>query len=91
MTPPSIKIKPYKSDPILVYGKARCAVTFGSTSVPVKWHIISGYCGPMLVANIALQPGIISFTEKTETFEPILMIGNEEKDKLHLNFRALGS
>ena len=44
MVPSSIKIKPYKSKPIPVYGIAHCAVTFGETSIPVEWHIIAGSC-----------------------------------------------
>ena len=41
MVPSSIKIKPYKSEPIPVYGTARRVVTFGETSIPVEWYIIA--------------------------------------------------
>ena len=44
MVPSNAKLKPYNSSPIPVLGIARCAVTFGSTSIPVEWHIISGTC-----------------------------------------------
>ena len=37
MGPTTVKIKPYNSDPIPALGVARCAVSFGSTSVPVDW------------------------------------------------------
>ena len=48
MIPSKTKIKPYNSEPIQVYGIARCAVTFGATSIPVEWHILSGSCDPIL-------------------------------------------
>ena len=74
MVKTKIKIQPYKSDPIPIYGIARCAVSFGSTSVPVEWHIISGSCAPILSGIISRQLGIISFNEKPNTYEPIQMI-----------------
>ena len=40
MVPSKLRIKPYKSEPISVFGEARCSVTFGGTSI--VWHIISG-------------------------------------------------
>ena len=51
MIPSKVKIKPYNSEPIAVHGEARCAVTFGSTSIPVVWHIISGSSEPILSGN----------------------------------------
>ena len=59
MVPSSSKIKPYKSAPISVYGKARCAVSFGESSVPVVWHIIPGSCEPVLDGNTSVQLGIV--------------------------------
>ena len=44
IVPSRIKIKPYNSTPIPVFGVSRCAVTFGMRSVPVLWHIIEGSC-----------------------------------------------
>ncbi|CAB3989036.1 Hypothetical predicted protein [Paramuricea clavata] len=55
MIPSKVRIKPYKSTPIPVHGQARCAVTFGQTSVPVMWHIISGSCEPIIARKMALQ------------------------------------
>ena len=40
LMPSKLKIKPYNSPAIPVYGEARCSVTFGPTSVPVVWHVI---------------------------------------------------
>ena len=81
MVPSSIKIKLYKSKPIPVYGIACCAVTFGETSIPVEWHIIAGSCEPILSGDKALQLGIIHFTQKADTFRPILMIDRHTKGK----------
>ena len=36
MTPSKVKIKPYYGKVIPVYGIPRCAVSFGSTSIPVE-------------------------------------------------------
>ena len=63
----NVKIKPYNGPPIPVYGEVMCAVTFGANSVPVKWHIISGSCEPILAGNIAIQLGIIQFTAWNNT------------------------
>lgn len=97
MYPSKIKIKPYNSNPIKVHGEARCAVTYGSTSVPVVWHIISGDCEPILSGNSSLQLGIIEFKKPEETFQPILMIESVEKEELQnilarypQNFHGLG-
>ena len=78
MTPSSHKLKPYKSATIPVQGIARCAVTFGSTSIPVEWNIIDGTCQPILSGNAAKELGIITFKSKPPVFAPINMI--EAKD-----------
>ena len=97
MVPSKVKIKPYSSDPIPVFGEARCAVTFGRTSIPVNWHIISGSCEPILSGNAALQLGIIQFNKSEDTFQPILMIKKENQGNLQDilakypdNFNGLG-
>ena len=82
MLPSTKRIKPYKSTPIKVYGEARCAVTFGNSSVPVIWHIISGSCEPILDGKAALQLGIITFNAQEQTFQPVLMIETECKSEL---------
>ena len=97
LTPSKIKIKPYNSDPIKVYGEARCAVTYGSTSVSVLWHVISGSSEPILSGNASLQLGIIEFKKPDDVFEPILLIEADEKEELQQilaryphNFSGLG-
>ena len=86
MTPSKVKIKPYNSKIIPVYGIARCAVSFGGTSVPFEWHIISSSCEPILSGDRTLQLGIINFNAEPSTFQPILMIDKtlkgEEKEKI---------
>ena len=77
MLPSPVKLKPYNSLPISVLGVARCAVTFGSTSIPVEWYIISGSCEPILAGDAALQLGIIKFTRSPDVFHPVLMIDKE--------------
>ena len=62
------------SDPIPVYGIARCAVSFGATSLPVEWHISSGYCEPILSGTTSRQLGIINFNSTPDSYEPIQMI-----------------
>ena len=64
-----------------MYGEVRCAVTFGSTSIPVIWHVISGNCEPVLSGNAALQLGIIQFNKNPETFQPLRVINNEIVNK----------
>ena len=81
MTPSRVKIKPYKSSPINVHGEVRCSVTFGNTSIPTVWHVISGSCEPILSGQSALQLGIIKFTNKPDAFEPVLMISTQAKGK----------
>ena len=68
------KINPYNNPPLPVYGEARCSVTFGHTTVPLVWHIISGSWEPILDGNTALQLGIISFKSSPDAYQPILMI-----------------
>ena len=74
MIPSKAKIKPYNSDPIPVQGVARCAVTFGTRSIPVIWHIIQGVCEPILSGNAAVQLGILHFNENPQTLIPIHLI-----------------
>ena len=85
MVPSKVKIKPYKSNAIPVYGITTCAVTFGSSSIPVQWHI-SGSCEPILARDKGLQLGIIDFNAKPNILQPINMIdksvSNDEKDPL---------
>ena len=81
MVPFSSKIKPYKSAPISVYGKARCAVSFGESSVPVVWHIIPGSCEPVLDGNTSVQLGIVQlgiveFKSKPSPLQLVLMMAH---------------
>ena len=82
LVPSNVKIKPYNSPPIPVYGKAMCAVTFDANSVPVKRHIISGPSEPISAGNIAFQLGIIQFNSNPATFQPVLMIDSKDKKDL---------
>ena len=68
------KIKPYNSTPIPVYGEAKCAVTLGSTSIPVTWHILSGSCEPILSGDDAVALGLIQFNKTQYIFNPISMV-----------------
>ena len=82
MTPSTTNIKPYNSPSLPVYGEARCSVTFGSTSVPVVWHILSGSCEPILAGHLCEQLGIISFNESPPSHHPVRMIyANAPSDK----------
>ena len=74
MVESKVRIQPYKSDPIPVYGTARCAVSFGTTIIPVDWHIISGSCEPILSGTASRQLSIIRFNATPDTYEPIHMI-----------------
>ena len=78
MAPSRVKIKPYNSTPIKVLGEARCAVSFGSSSIPVMWHIVEGSCEPILAGLSAVQLGIIQFNATPDTFQPVLMLGNSK-------------
>ena len=77
MVPSKTRLKPYGSAPIPVHGEARCAVTFGSTSVPVNWHIVSGSCEPILAGSACEELGIIQFNESPAPFQPIRMIESD--------------
>ena len=80
MSASTATLKPYNSSPIKVYGEARCAVTFGATSVPVVWHIISGSSEPILSGLAAVQLGIIKFNKFSKPFHPINMISRTRSD-----------
>ena len=98
MLPSSQKLKPYNSEPIPVLGVARCAVTFGQTSIPVLWHVIKGSCVPILSGNAARELGIIRFNSKPNVFNPIHMISSSDSKKriqdvllrYNDNFKELG-
>ena len=74
MVPTTTKIKPYNSPTIPVIGIAKCDVTFGSTSIPVDWHIIDTPCEPVLAGQSAVQLGIIQFDPQPEVYQPVQMI-----------------
>ena len=74
MFPLNTKLKPLNSDPIKVEGQTICAVTFGSSSVPVKWHVISAECEPILAGSSTISLGIIKFNHKQGILAPIKMI-----------------
>ena len=97
MVPTNSKLKPYNSPPIPVIGTARCSVTFGSTSIPVVWHIIDGQCQPILSGQSAKQLGIISFQSEPSVFFPVNMIHTQAKDEIQdilithkENFQGIG-
>ena len=83
MVPSKVKIKPYNSTPVPVHGEARCAVSFGKSSVPVVWHIISGFCEPILSGSAAQKLGIIQFNSTPEIFQSISMIEECKSQELH--------
>ena len=82
MTSTHVKIKPYKSKVIPAFGESRCAVSFGSRSVLVVWHIIKEDCEPVLAGISAKQLGIIKFQPRPEPFMPVNMIKNDDKHRL---------
>ena len=82
LVPSDVKIQPYKSAPIPVYGTARCAVSFGRSIIPVEWHVISGSCEPILAGTAARQLGIIQFNSTPDMFEPIHMISEHADSDL---------
>lgn len=100
LQPSSVKLKPYNSVPIPVYGVARCAVTFGTTSIPVIWHVISGNSEPVLSGVEAIQLGIIEFKDSPTVLKPIHMIKSDNRSlkgniqstlsKFPQNFQGLG-
>ena len=81
MTSSSTKIKPYNSNPIPVSGVAKCAVTFGLSSIPVDWHIIRGSCEPILSGQAAVDLGIINFSNTPPIYQPIHMIDSNLSGK----------
>ena len=77
MVPSNARLKPYGSAPIPVHGVAKCAVTFGSTSVPVNWQLISGSCEAILAGSVCEELGIIQFNKAPQPFQPINMIDTD--------------
>ncbi|CAB4037289.1 Hypothetical predicted protein [Paramuricea clavata] len=97
MVPTTTKAKPYNSPTISVIGIAKCAVTFGSTSIPVDWHIIDTPCEPVLAGQSAVQLGIIQFDPQADVYQPVRMIQCSKKEALQdilkkypQNFEELG-
>ena len=101
--PSTIRIYPYRSDPIQIRGTALCSVSFKDRSIPVNFHILPGSCQPILAGTTALQLKIITFDGSDESYNPILMIDNDaHKDgefslkitnilqKFPQNFQGLG-
>ena len=91
------RLKPFNSDPIKVEGQAICAVTFGSNSVPVKWHIIASKYETILTGNSVTALGIIEFNHKQGILASISMIGNDLQGKIQSclvesshNFKTIG-
>ena len=80
--PTTTKIKPYKSPTMPVTGIGKCAVTFGSTSIPMVWHIIDKPCEPVLAGQSAVQLGIIQFDAKPEVYQPVQMTQCTRKEAL---------
>ena len=89
MKPSNTKIKPYNSEPIKVSGVSRCAVTFGTRSTPVLWHIIRGSCEPILGGNPAVQLGILKFNKQPETMLPIHLIDSKCQPTTKSNLQNL--
>ena len=77
MFPSKTKLKQFNSEPIKVEGQAICAVIFGSSSVPVKWHVVSTYCEPILAESFAISLGIITFNHKRGVLAPIKIINTD--------------
>ena len=82
MSKSAIKIKPYKSQPIPTLGSSTCAVTVGTRTVPVQWHIIDEDCEPVLAGKKAVQLGLIKLSPRSETHVPIRMIKSTEKNNI---------
>ena len=80
ITPTNVRIKPYNSPPVDAIGKARCAVTFGETSIPVEWYILDGKCEPILSGNAAVNLGIIQFTKNPPVYKPIKMVDSDIRE-----------
>ena len=79
MSPTTVQIKPYNSNPIPAKGVARCAVTFGETSIPVEWYILDGKCEPILSGAAAVELGIITFSKTPQLFQPLNRISTSIK------------
>ena len=62
--------------------QAICAVTFGSSSVPVKWQIIAAECEPILAGNSATALGIIESNRKHGIVVPINIIHADPKGEI---------
>ena len=97
MLPSNTKLKPINSDPIKVQGQAICAVTIGSGSVPVKWHVISAECKPILAGSSAISLGIIKFNHKKVILAPITKIDTDLNGEIQSclakyahNFQGIG-
>ena len=78
----NVKIKPYRSQPIPTLGTSTCAVSVGSCTVPVQWHIINEDCEPVLSGKKAVQLGLIKLNPKSETLMPINMIKCKDKKNI---------
>ena len=74
-----VKIKPYKSQPIPTLGTSTCAVSVGERTVPVRWHIISQDCEPVLAGIKAVQLGLIQVSPKSSVHVPVRMIKCKDK------------
>ena len=68
LLPSNAGLKPYVSSPIPVHRVAKCAVTFGSTSVPVNWHIISCSCESILAGSVCEELDILNSTRHHNRF-----------------------
>lgn len=79
IVPTAVRIKPYNSPAVPTVGKARCAVTFGSTSIPVEWYILEGKCEPILSGSASVNLGIIHFTKTPPIYRPLNMVNTELK------------
>ena len=97
MVPSKVKIKRYSSIPTPIHGEARCAISFGKSSLPDVWHIISGYCETILSGSAVQKLGIIQLNSTSETFQPISMIEDCKSQELYNclaryleNFSGLG-
>ena len=75
--PTNVKIKPYNSPTVSPIGKARCAVTFGTISVPVEWYILDACCEPIIAGSVAVHLGIIKFAKNPDIFKPIHHINKQ--------------
>ena len=91
------KIKPYKSPTIPVKGIAQCAVTQGTTSIPVKWYVLDTDCMPVLSGIAGKALGLIHFNKPPSVYKPINMISNDCKTDLQTilskfpeNFQRVG-